>query len=117
RIVLGPSTDGGYYLIGMKRPHVGLFEHIAWSTARVFPQTITRAEALGLSVFELPTWYDVDDAESLQTLIDEVIGGKPFCNVGAPTAARSTRHHLSALVEGSGLQRRMLGTRAARGFS
>jgi rSAM/selenodomain-associated transferase 1 len=117
RIVLGPSTDGGYYLIGMKRPHVGLFEHIAWSTDRVFSQTIARAEALRLSVFELPTWYDVDDAESLQTLIDEVLGGKPFRNVGTPTAARSTRQHLSALVEDFGLQRRMLGSRGARGFS
>ena len=46
RIVLGPSTDGGYYLIGMKRPHPGLFEDIAWSTDQVLSQTLARAAAL-----------------------------------------------------------------------
>src|SRR5262245_61403837 len=75
RIVLGPATDGGYYLIGMKRPHPGLFEGIAWSTDRVFAQTLKRAEALGLSVIELPTWYDVDSTATLRTLIDEVLHG------------------------------------------
>jgi rSAM/selenodomain-associated transferase 1 len=113
RIVLGPSTDGGYYLIGMKQPHPGLFEDIAWSTDQVFAQTLARAEALGLAVFELPTWYDVDDAESLQTLIDEVVVGKRFRDFGIPTAAKWTRNHLSILIEQRGLQGRILGSRVA----
>ena len=74
RVVLGPSTDGGYYLIGMKHPHPGLFEDIAWSTDQVFAQTLARAEALGLTVFELPTWYDVDDAQTLHLLETELAG-------------------------------------------
>jgi uncharacterized protein len=99
RIVIGPCTDGGYYLIGMKRPHIGLFEDIAWSTDRVFSQTLARAGALGLSVFELPTWYDVDSAGSLATLIGEVLDGKPFRSAGAPTPATWTRNYLATLVE------------------
>lgn len=117
RIVLGPSTDGGYYLIGMKHPHPGLFQDIAWSTDQVFAQTLARAKALGLAVFELPSWYDVDTAESLQTLMDEVMAGKRFRNVGIPTAAKWTQDHVSTLIEQSGLQGRLLDSRVAGGFS
>ena len=59
--MLGPSDDGGYYLIGMKKMHRRLFEEIDWSTERVFEQTIERARELGVEVHILPTWYDVDD--------------------------------------------------------
>jgi rSAM/selenodomain-associated transferase 1 len=68
RIVLGPAEDGGYYLIGMKAPHVHLFEDIAWSTAEVADLTRRRARALELPVVELETWYDVDDAAALRRL-------------------------------------------------
>ena len=59
RIVLGPSTDGGYYLLGLKRPHRRLFEDIDWSTERVSAQTLARARELDLAVHHLPSWYDV----------------------------------------------------------
>jgi hypothetical protein len=117
RVVLGPSTDGGYYLIGMKRPHPGFFEDIAWSTDQVFAQTLARASALGLSVVQLPTWYDVDNAETLQLLVREILDGEPFRVVGAPTPATWTRRHLSTLVEEFGLQERIRGTRAAGGLA
>jgi rSAM/selenodomain-associated transferase 1 len=77
RIVLGPASDGGYYLIGLKRPHRRIFEDIAWSTERVFQQTVERAESLALEVVTLPTWYDVDDAISLSWLCREVLTGRP----------------------------------------
>jgi len=72
RIVLGPADDGGYYLLGMQRPHPHLFADIAWSTPTVGATTRLRARALGLEVVMLPAWYDVDDVESLNRLI---VGG------------------------------------------
>jgi uncharacterized protein len=72
RMVLGPAEDGGYYLIGIKAPHLHLFQDIAWSTAEVAVETRMRAAALGLPVAELDTWYDVDDAVSLRRLCGEL---------------------------------------------
>ena len=65
RAVLGPSTDGGYYLLGIKARHRRLFERVAWSTEHVARQTLERAVEIGLDVHVLPAWYDVDDAEAL----------------------------------------------------
>ena len=78
RVVLGPATDGGYYLIALKTAHRHLFHDIAWSTAAVLDQTVVRASEIGLDVRQLPPWYDVDDAESLAALIDELhLGRRP----------------------------------------
>ncbi len=74
RVVLGPANDGGYYLIGMKRPHKRLFEEIDWSTERVFAQTLDRAAEIGLEATILPPWYDVDDAAALGQLRRELLG-------------------------------------------
>jgi rSAM/selenodomain-associated transferase 1 len=72
-IVIGPSTDGGYYLIGFSAavlsttvPHV--FEEISWSTAEVFQQTATRIREAEVTLGLLPLWYDVDTAEDLAFL-------------------------------------------------
>jgi rSAM/selenodomain-associated transferase 1 len=73
RVVLGPSDDGGYYLIGMKKPHRQLFEQIDWSTERVLSQTRQRATEIGLEVKLLPTGYDVDDDTSLRRLWNELL--------------------------------------------
>jgi uncharacterized protein len=71
RIVLGACDDGGYYLLGMRRLHTGLFADIAWSTASVAEATRARAAALGLELLELPSWYDIDDAASLVRLLQD----------------------------------------------
>jgi rSAM/selenodomain-associated transferase 1 len=73
RVVLGPSDDGGYYLIGAKKPHRFLFEEIDWSTERVLNQTMRRAEETGLEVQLLPPGYDVDDGTSLHRLYEDVM--------------------------------------------
>ena len=73
-IVLGPCDDGGYYLIGLKKPHRELFEQIDWSTKRVFDQTMCHAQELGLEVKLLPLGYDIDDAASLRRLCNELLG-------------------------------------------
>ena len=67
-VVLGPADDGGYYLIGLRQPHPALFEGVSWSTAHVAAQTRERAAALGLSVAQLPSWYDVDTPADLARL-------------------------------------------------
>ena len=72
RAVLGPSTDGGYYLLGVKTAHRRLFEDIAWSTEHVAKQTLERAREIKLNVHTLPVWYDVDDVEGLRRLYGEV---------------------------------------------
>lgn len=68
RVVLGPSDDGGYYLLGVNRRHRLLFENISWSTSGVAEQTRDRAKQLALPVVSLPTWFDVDDEWSLARL-------------------------------------------------
>jgi rSAM/selenodomain-associated transferase 1 len=103
RVVLGPATDGGYYLIGLKRPHRHLFHDIAWSTERVYQQTAERAANLGLELVTLPAWYDVDDAASLSWLCRELLTGRrpPQCTRDGYVASR-TRDFLRALTTAGG---------------
>src|SRR5690242_19624448 len=54
RVVMGACDDGGYYLLGMRARHAGLFADIAWSTNTVAATTRERAAALGLDIVELP---------------------------------------------------------------
>jgi len=67
-LVLGPTEDGGYYLLGLRVPHPGLFEDMPWSTAAVLSRTLDRARRLGLRVACLPTWFDVDTGPDLDRL-------------------------------------------------
>jgi len=63
-MVLGPASDGGYYLIGLKHPHPQLFERIAWGTDSVARATCERAAEIGLATTLLAEWYDVDDLQT-----------------------------------------------------
>jgi rSAM/selenodomain-associated transferase 1 len=71
-IALGPTEDGGYYLIGLRHPARGLFQNIAWSTPQAYAQTARNARHLGLRLLELPPWYDVDTFDDLQRLRAEL---------------------------------------------
>jgi hypothetical protein len=64
-LVLGRAADGGYYLIGLKRPIPALFRGISWSTDRVLSQTVNIATTLGLSIDYLPILRDIDRPEDL----------------------------------------------------
>ena len=98
RIVLGPSHDGGYYLIGLKCAHPEPFANIAWSTATVFAETIAAAKAASLETVILPLWYDVDDAATLDILHAELLHGTPPFFAAIPGyPARHTRDFLSKL--------------------
>ncbi len=106
RVVLGPALDGGYYLIGLKQPHRRLFEDIAWSTERVFHQTVERAQSIALDVVTLPVWYDVDDATSLGWLCREVLAGRrPTDCPRDGYAAPDTSAYLHTLVASGGGER------------
>jgi rSAM/selenodomain-associated transferase 1 len=90
RMVLGPAADGGYFLIGLKHPHRHLFTNIAWGTDTVAESTRQRAAEIGLSVTELPEWYDIDDAQTLGWLKTELAGGaERFRGGGRATATRA----------------------------
>lgn len=67
-VVLGPSEDGGYYLIGLHTLHRELFEAMTWSTSQVLAETVRRAEAQGLHIAYLPPWFDVDTPADLVRL-------------------------------------------------
>ena len=71
-VVLGPSDDGGYYLIGAAGRVPLIFDDIAWSSEGVWEQTIRRLRALGRDFRELPSWYDVDDEDDLRRLRKEL---------------------------------------------
>lgn len=70
-LVLGPSLDGGYYLVGLKKPAPGLFTDMPWSTDQVCALTRKKAEALGLKTGLLPTRRDLDTADDLLAIIRE----------------------------------------------
>src|SRR5947209_12378970 len=103
RVVLGPSEDGGYYLIGLKHPHRELFERIAWSTADVLAHTIERAADINLPVDLLPVWYDVDDAATLRLLNEELglspNGAGPHNRYEGGYSAPFTRNYLAELIK------------------
>jgi len=108
RMVLGPSTDGGYYLIGLKQPHRRLFEEVDWSTERVTAQTLARAQEVGLAVHQLPTWYDVDDVAALRVLMGELLEDRRFRACGSrPTPATWTRRELVRLLGSTDLAQRL----------
>jgi len=67
-VVLGPTEDGGYYLIGIRAPHRELFETMPWSTSDVLEITRRRADAAGLRALCLPSWFDVDTPDDLERL-------------------------------------------------
>jgi rSAM/selenodomain-associated transferase 1 len=102
RAVLGPSADGGYYLIGLKQLHRRLFQEIDWSTEQVFDQTLQRAADLGVAVHKLATGFDVDDRVTLRRLCDELLGETHELTSGT---APNTQKFLSEIVRREGRDR------------
>jgi hypothetical protein len=82
-VVLGPSADGGYYLIGARAFHPELFENITWSTSAVLAESLAQARRAGLRVVQVPAWYDVDSGKDLNQLAEELT--PPVSGERAPT--------------------------------
>ena len=93
-LVLGPAKDGGYYLIGLRRPSRFLFHEIAWSTDTVLSQTVARARKAGLRTHLLPAWYDVDVEPDLRRLARDLADDR--------TPAPRTRAYLLGLASSKG---------------
>jgi rSAM/selenodomain-associated transferase 1 len=70
--VLGPSDDGGYYLIGVRRYVPDMLSDLPWSSPDTFAATNQRLSDLGFSVAHLPAWYDVDVVTDLERLRRDV---------------------------------------------
>lgn len=86
-VVLGPTADGGYYLLATDRPRPELFRAIAWSTPSVLASTVDRAGALGLRVRMLPELPDIDTVDDLRAHRDRL---RPLLE-GRPVAAAVAR--------------------------
>ncbi|MEP6593401.1 MAG: DUF2064 domain-containing protein, partial [Acidobacteriota bacterium] len=89
RVVLGPAEDGGYYLIGMCGPRLGLFAGIEWGSSRVLEATIAAAARLGVPVVLLERWGDVDQPQDIVGFLDRPAGG------AAPRTRRWIAAHLA----------------------
>jgi uncharacterized protein len=102
-VVVGPCIDGGYYAIGLRRPHRRLFEEIAWSTDQVYRETLERAAEINLPVTTLPVWYDIDDQTSLQQLLVDLFE-RPANNETSLSAgaAPATKAFLQRILQAEG---------------
>ena len=79
-MALGPTRDGGYYLLALRAPAPGLFRGIDWSSGRELGQTLDRARELGLRVTALEETFDIDDAGDLAALRDLIaLNGPGIC--------------------------------------
>jgi len=83
-LVLGPTADGGYYLVGLAKPAPELFRGISWSTSQVLDQTRANARALDLTVSLLPEGYDIDRLTDLQRWMQE----DPHHGITVPLSAK-----------------------------
>lgn len=95
-ITLGPTDDGGYYLVGLHSPVRGLFQNIDWSTASAFLQTAANAAKLRLRLRTLPCWYDIDTPRDLTRLADEMRSSEE-ARSRAPNSYRWLKDHPSEL--------------------
>jgi len=69
QVVLGPSPDGGYYLVGLRDPQPQLFAEITWSSSAVLAETLSRARELSLNVHLLRCWPDIDNYAGLMAFL------------------------------------------------
>jgi rSAM/selenodomain-associated transferase 1 len=97
-VVLGPSTDGGYYLVGLNEPRPELFEDVGWSTPEVLEQTVARIDGTGATCHLLPERTDIDTWQDALIVLEEIVSEDPDGSVGL---APITRSLLSALTEGT----------------
>jgi rSAM/selenodomain-associated transferase 2/rSAM/selenodomain-associated transferase 1 len=95
-VVLGPSRDGGYWLIGLRRP-ADLFQAIAWSRSDVLARTLAHAERQGLKVFQLEPLNDIDTAADLADWRPQQQWRRPYMTVVIPALNEAAT--IAAVIE------------------
>jgi len=105
RMIIGPSLDGGYYALGLRRAHPRIFEDVSWSTDRVYAQTVERSKEINLPTITLPAWYDVDDQRSLNRLLSELFPERANEAVPPGSSAPYTKELLRQILLGEGTGR------------
>lgn len=95
--VLGPSEDGGYYLLGLRQPLPVLLERIDWGSEKVADQTRRRAAVAGIDLWELPVWYDLDRFDDLKRAVGDL--ADPARRPSQGPASAALRRCIEALVE------------------
>jgi len=100
-VVLGPGHDGGYWLIGVREQHPGLFDRIPWSTAAVLEATLARCAQFALEVRLLEPWRDVDTVSDVAALADalETLPGRRTAEALGRLAATESAASLSSTRE------------------
>ena len=87
-LCLGPTDDGGFYLLGMSAFYPQLFEDMTYSHSRVCSETLMRAERTDARLTVLPQWYDVDTPQDLHRMLADLETGNP----DAPNTRRLADH-------------------------
>ncbi len=101
-VVIGPATDGGYYLIGLCRLWPQLFDSIPWSTPYALRATVEAAENAHLIVSMMPEWYDVDEIDELRLVLNETAGaGRTRSWAATHSELTQTFRALESSVSGS----------------
>jgi len=98
-LVLGPSTDGGYWLIGLKKP-ADLFDRMEWGSSSVFDKTVAAARAQALSVHVLPPLTDMDTGGTVQRRMPEWATAQPYLSVIIP--ALNEEAHIEGTILSAG---------------
>jgi len=83
-VTIGPTLDGGYYLIGLSEQNDAIFDGVDWSTSNVFSQTLARIKTSNKKLCILPPWYDVDTPDSLEFLRSHLLSMKMSGNEDIP---------------------------------
>lgn len=92
-VVLGPSIDGGYYLVGLNSPHSPLFHRMPWGKPRLLEMTLDKAKELGLKTALASEWYTVRTLCDLESLVLDLEPGKEQVATQAPRT-RAFLHEL-----------------------
>ncbi len=72
-VALGPTVDGGYYLVGVRKPELQIFQDVSWSSRNTFAHTARNVRQLNLKLLTLEQWHDVDTFADLRSLSDELL--------------------------------------------